>query len=262
MHTISRPEDWPDELVTLANSGGEDFGPLARPLDKVFAGVCAYCERTTRDDDADLTTRFFFCDHFRPRHLLCHHDPTVGYCADSPPPHSADCLIYDWTNLVYTCRSCADAKGGQWPRPGDSADGYINPAGPRDAADAPEEVFVYDIGSGKILAHDNVSGVAHNNAERTINDLALNDKCGPRHQNTRYSAKGRRVNLAERRQTWVEGLRHIINNIPDSEQDMLRFVIDEHIHPSCRFSSICRQFIQESGYDKYLMPANQSAAQS
>lgn len=256
MHTVNRPEDAPDELATLANSGGDDFGPLAHPLDGAFEGVCAYCERTTRDDDSDLITRFFFCDHFRPRHLLCHHDSAVGQCVDCPPPHSADCLIYEWSNLVYTCQSCADAKGGQWPRPGDSADGYINPIGALNATDVPEYVFAYSINTGRILVSDSVSGVARNNAQRTIDDLALNAPCGPRHQNTRYAAKGRRVDLAERRQTWVEGLRHILNNIPNSDEDALRFVIGEHIHPSCRFSSICLQFIQESGYGGYLVPTN------
>ena len=262
MHTINRPVAAPEELINLANSGGEDFGPLARPLDEVFAGVCAYCERTTGDDDPDLNTRFFTCDHFEPRHLLCHHDPAVGQCVDRPPPHSADCPIYEWANLVYACQSCADAKGGQWPQTGDSADGYINPTDAPNAADVPERVFAYSINTGRIFVRDSVGGVERNNAQRTIDDLALNDPCGPRHQNTRYAAKGRRVGLAERRQTWVEGLRHILSNIPNSQQDALRFVINEHIHPSCRFSSICRQFIQESGYGQYLMPTNQSAAQS
>lgn len=252
MHTVNRPADVPAKLVNLANSGGEDFGPLARPLDEVFAGVCAYCERTTDDDDADLITSFFFCDHFQPRHLLCHHDPSVGQCADRPPPHSGDCLIYDWANLVYTCGSCADAKGGQWPRPGDSADGYINPAGARDAADAPEEVFVYDISGGRILVHDNISGVVRNNAQRTIDDLALNEPRGPRHQGTPYAAKDRRINLAELRGQWAKRLQEILDTIESAGPEALRYVINEHINPSCRFSSICLQLVRESKYTIYI----------
>ncbi len=257
MHTINRPADVPAELVNLANSGGEDFGPLARPLDEVFAGVCAYCERTTDDDDADLKTGLFTCDHFKPRHLVCHHDPAIGQCAGVSPLHSANCPIYDWDNLVYACRSCADAKGGQWPRPGDSADGYINPAGARDAADAPEEVFVYDISGGRILVHDNISGVVRNNAQRTIDDLALNEpRRSPRHPGTRYAAKERWIDLAELRGQWVKRLREALDAIASGEPDALGYVIGEHIHPSCRFSSICRQFIQESGYGRYLVPTN------
>ena len=256
MRTVERPTIEPTDLRELKQGGGEDFGPLAHSLDVVFAGVCAYCERTTDDEDADLTTRFFFCDHFRPRHLLCHHDPSVGQCTDRPPPHSADCPIYDWANLVYTCGSCADAKGGQWPRPGDSADGYINPAGARDAADAPEEVFAYDVSSGRILARDNVNGVVRNNAQRTIGDLALNEPRGPRHQGTPYAAKDRRINLAELRGQWVKRLQEVLDAIASRSPDALGYVIGEHIHPSCRFSSICRQFVQESGYGRYLVPTN------
>ena len=255
MHTVNRPVEVPPELVNLANGGGEDFGPLARPLDTVFAGVCAYCERRAEDDDADLNTRFFTCDHFQPRHMLCH--AKDQQCDADAPPHAPDCPIYDWDNLVYACRSCADAKGGQWPRPGESADGYINPAGNADAADAPESVFVYEINTGRILVRDGISGVERNNAQRTIDDLALNYKCGPRHQNTDYQSKGRQVNLAGNRQTWVEGLRHILNSIPASHEEALRYVIGEHIHPGCRFSSICRQFVQDDAdYRRYLAPAS------
>ena len=260
MHTVSRPAEPPLELVNLARSGGEDFGPLARPLDSAFTGVCGYCERRTGDGDADLNTRFFTCDHFVPRHLICHHE--IGQCADNPPPHASDCPIYDWDNLMYACRSCADAKGGQWPRPGESADSYIGPTSSPNATDAPEHVFAYDISSGRILVRDGISRSARNNAQRTIDDLALNDRCGPRHQNTRYASKGRRVDLAERRQTWVEGLRHTLNSISKSERDLLRYVVSEYIYPGQRFSSICRQYIQESEYREHFTPPSQSAAQS
>ena len=252
MHTVNRPADVPAELVNLANSGGADFGPLARPLHEVFAGVCAYCERTTGDDDSDLNTRFFTCDHFEPRHLLCHHDPAVGQCSDNPPPHSADCLIYDWANLVYACRSCADAKGGQWPRLGDSANGYIDPSCDPAASDAPNAVFIYDTNSGRIFARDGLSEITRNNAQRTIDDLALNERRGPRHQGTRYAAKDRRINLAELRGQWVKRLQETLDRIGSAGPDVVGYVIGEHINPSCRFSSICLQFVQESKHSIYI----------
>lgn len=257
MHAVHRPAEVPPELVNLANGGSEDFGPLARLLDAVFAGVCAYCERTTRDDDADLITRFFTCDHFKPRHLLCHHDPDVGQCGNGPPPHTPDCPIYDWDNLLYACRSCADAKGGQWPRPGDSADGYINPVAAPDAADAPSAVFSYDTNSGIITVQDGATGVIGNNARRTIDDLALNTPRGPRHPGTRYAAQARRINLAELRSQWIKRLRESLDSIAVIEPGALGFVISEYIHPSCRFSSICRQFVQDDAeYCRYLAPAS------
>lgn len=257
MRTVNRPADVPPELVNLANGGGEDFGPLARPLDAVFSGVCAYCERNAKDDDDDLNTRFFTCDHFKPRHLLCHRDPDVGECADRPPPHTADCPIYDWDNLVYACRSCADAKGGQWPRLGESADGYIDPTGNSHAADTVESVFVYDIGNGRVLVRNGTSGAVRNNAQRMIDDLALNDPRGPRNQGTPYAAKARRINLAELRRQWVKRLCETLDSISDNERDVLWYLVGEFIAPGQRFSSICRQFVQESEYCKYLTPASQ-----
>ncbi len=260
MHSVSRPAEPPPELVNLANSGRADFGPLASPLDAVFAGVCAYCERGIRDDDADLSTRFFTCDHFLPRHLVCHHE--VGQCAGNPPPHSNSCPIYDWGNLMYACHSCADTKGGQWPRPGESADGYINPTGNPHSDDSPEAVFTYDIGAGAIMVHGSVIGTARNNAQRTIDDLALNTPRGPRNPGTRYAARDRRINLAERRSQWVKRFRESLDSLPALEPAILRSVIDAFIHPSGRFSSICRQYIQESEYREHFTPPSQSAAQS
>ena len=262
MHTVNRPVEPPPELVNLADRGGEDFGPLAKSLDEAFAGVCAYCERATRDDDPDLNTAFFTCDHFKPRHQICHHDPEVGQCGDNPPPHSAHCQIYDWDNLVYACQSCADAKGGQWPRPGDSVDSYINPIGDADATDAPNVVFVYDTDSGRIRPRNGVSSAARYKAERTIGDLALNDPRRALHQGTRYAAKARRINLAELRSQRVKRLRATLDALAAIDQGALSFVIGEYIHISSRFSSICRQFIQESEYRAYLNPPAQPVAQS
>lgn len=262
MHTVNRPAEPPPGLVNLADNGGEDFGPLARSLDEAFAGVCAYCERATGDDDPDLNTAFFTCDHFKPRHQLCHHDPAVGQCDANSPPHSPYCPIYDWDNLVYACRSCADAKGGQWPRPGDSIDSYINPTGNADAVDAPNAVFVYDTDSGCIMPREGISRNVHDKAWRTIHDLELNKPRKALHQGTRYAAKARRINLAELRAQRVKRLRTTLDALAAIDQGALSFVIGEYIHISSRFSSICRQFIQESEYCIYLTPPAQAAAQS
>ena len=256
MHTVNRPAEAPPELAGVVGDGSGDFGPLARPLHNAFDGVCAYCERTTNDEDPDLNTRFFTCDHFKPRHLLCHRDQDVGQCADSPPPHTPDCPIYDWDNLVYACRSCADAKGGQWPRPGESADGYINPVAKPDAGDAPDAVFTYDINSGAITVSDGMTVAIGNNARRTIDDLALNRSRGPRNQHTPYSAKARRINLAELRSQWIKRLSESLDMIATIEPGALPDVIGDHIKPGCRFSSICRQFVLESEYHQYLPPAS------
>ena len=146
--------------------------------------------------------------------------------------------------------------------PGDSAQCYINPTGTSDGGFAPISVFDYDIDGGRILVRDDVRGLARNNAQRTIDDLALNDPRGPRHQGTRYAAKERRINLSELRRQRVKRLQETLEAIASAGPDVLGYVIGEHIHPSCRFSSICRQFVQESKYSIYINAGSQSAAQS
>jgi len=259
MCAVKRPANAPVELVSLADSGGGNFGSSARALDTVFDGVCAYCERKAGTAES---SGYHTCDHFKPRHLLCHRSPDVGQCAYNPPPHALDCPIYNWDNLVYACRSCADAKGGQWPRSGESANSYINPASDPGASDAPNSVFVYDIDSGEIMVRDSATDIIRNNAQRTIDDLALNKGRGPRNLGSPYAAKERQVNLAELRRQWVKRFRESLDAIYVCKPDALPYVIDAYIHPSCRFSSICRQFILESAYRKYLLPAGQQPAQS
>lgn len=262
MHTVNRPAGRPPELVNLANRGGEDFGPLAKSLDEAFAGVCAYCERRPGDGDPDLHTRYFTCDHFKPRHQLCHHDLEVGQCADNSPPHSPCCPIYDWDNLVYACWDCAGAKGGQWPNPNDSTDSYINPTSDADATDAPDAVFVYDTESGRILPREGISRNVRFKVERTILDLAMNDPRKALYQHERYATKARRTNLAELRAQWVKRLRATLDALAANDQEVLSFVIGEYVHTNSRFSSICRQFVQESEYRIYLTPPAPAAAQS
>ena len=252
MRSVQRPVTEPAELIALRNSGTEDFGPMAQPLHSVFSGACAYCERITTDDDDDLRTKFFTCDHFVPRHLLCHRDPTIGQCTDAPPPHSRDCEIYDWNNLMYACWSCAESKGGQWPRPGDSADGYIDPCC-LDDSEKPHSVFRYDTENGRLIVRDDITGVVRNNAQRMIDDLALNHpRRGPKNHRTRYSAKARRIDLAELRAQRVRGLQRVLDALVDVDPEALGEAVKNYTKPGARFSSICAQFIRQSEYSVYL----------
>lgn len=262
MRTADRPAGKPEALVSLSESGGGDFKPLAEPLHTAFHGACTYCERRTNDGDVEPPTKFFTCDHFKPRHLLCHRDPSVGACSNDPSRHSSNCLIYDWDNLVYACRSCADVKGGQWPRHGESAIAYISPNCDPDDTASPDSVFSFDLSNGRIIVHPKVNGITRNNAQRTIDDLALNDRRGPRNERTKYASKERKENLAELRSQWVKRLRETIQEIAKNEPRALPFVINECTQPGSRFSSICRQYIQESEYRIYLTPPAQPAAQS
>ena len=267
MHTVERPEIEPEELTQLRRQGGENFGVLNATLDQVFSGVCAYCERqplwrATEDglgiqdsDLPDVVGVLFTCDHFRPRRLLCNQDPTVGVCADNPPPHAPECPIYDWDNLVYACPPCNDAKGGQWPEPSpidnQGADSYINPCAEFSDSDVPRAVFTYDTGSGRIRVRDGVTGTARSNAIRTIEDLALNE---PREtiETTQYRAGERRANLADLRRLRVEGLQALLDLSFAQAPFLIPAIIRGFIAPGARFSSIARQFVEESRYRRYL----------
>ncbi len=263
MHNIPRNASEPTELKTLRQSGDADFGPLDAPLDAMFAGVCGYCERkplwrSQQDgvgtNDTDLPDReglLFTCDHLRPRRLLCNPNAPVGQCTANLPPHRSNCAIYDWHNLVYACQPCNAVKGGQWPTDGDKAHSYINPCEHSDNPSAPDRVFEYDLDSGRLTVRGNVSGVPRANAVQTIRDLALNDPRG-RIETTDYSAGERRISLAELRLRWVSDLRKTLDIIVEVAPSTLTDVIRGFVSPDARFSSIARQFVEESRYRRYL----------
>ena len=263
MHSVSRPAAEPPELTTLRRSGGEDFGPLDAPLDEVFNGICAYCERKplwrSRQDgagalDTDLPDReglLFTCDHLKPRRVLCNSHPSVGQCLSNAPPHAPDCTIYDWPNLVYACQSCNAVKGGQWPADADEADAYIDPGIQAGDLAAPHRVFQYDLDNGRVEVHVGTTGVARANAIRTIEDLALNDPRG-RIETSNYSAEARRISLADLRQRWVRDLKRTLDFIVEVAPSTLADIVRESVAPDARFSSIARQFVAESMYRRYL----------
>ena len=109
-------------------------------LKRVFAGLCAYCEETTKGE----------VDHFRPKSRF---------------PD----LVYSWTNWVFACSGCNDAKINSWPN-----GGYVNPCA-TSLPDRPERHFAFDTQTGFILPNSSLSPDRREKAQRTIDDLGLND---------------------------------------------------------------------------------------
>ena len=264
MHTVRRPASEPVELAALRRSGDENFGSLNRSLDNIFGGVCAYCERLPlwrmdqeglgiEDTDLpDVPGQLFTCDHLKPRRLLCNDsDPDVGQCQPTTPPHTLDCTIYGWDNLVYVCPACAGVKGGLWPRDGDNAVSYVDPCADPGSECSPDTVFAYELDTGRIVVRAVVTGSDRTNALQTIADLALNFPREPI-ETRQYHAGARRVSLADLRRQWVRRLVSALEQFSNEGTDILRFLVAEFTHTSSRFSSICRQFIQESQYSHYL----------
>ena len=263
MRTVERPNTEPPQLTHLRQQGGENFGVLDSILDQVFGGVCVYCERQllwrapgdglgTQDTDLpDDPGLLFTCDHFRPRRLLCSREPQVGQCMDDPPPHTPVCSIYDWNNLVYACQACNGVKGGQWPDDGDEADSYINPCAEPGSGDAPRSVFEYDLDNGEIKVRTGVTEVAKANAEQTIKDLSLNYN---RNQESAIARNAgmRRVDLAILRHQWATVLEQSLDRLASIMPDLLPALVAGVVSPNARFSSICRQLIEQSEYRRYL----------
>ena len=245
MHTVERPGNEPSELTRLRQERSQDFGSLSHPLDRVFGGVCAYCEREplwrAPEDglgaqDSDLTDEegvLFSCDHFRPRHLF---------------PD----LIYDWNNLVYACQACNGVKGGQWPGDTDAADSYLDPcAEPLSGVD-PNSVFEYSLDTGEIEVRAGVTGVTRANAQQTIDDLALN-RFTTQSEAVLRDTKVRRVHLPTYRQQRAKRVAETLENVAAITPHLLPVVVSSVISPRARFSSICRQQVEQAGYGHYLI---------
>ena len=109
-------------------------------LERVFFGICAYCEGYTRGE----------VDHFRPK---------------SKFPH----LVYSWANWLFACHDCNRAKSDSWP-----ATGFVNPCATSES-DRPEHFFTFDTQTGLIKPHESLSSQRREMAAETIRALKLND---------------------------------------------------------------------------------------
>ena len=109
-------------------------------LDAAFSGLCAYCENETGGQ----------IDHFRPKSRW----PELVYC---------------WSNWLFACPECNHGKRDKWP-----ICGYVNPCAGT-ATDFPEIYFDFNFETGEILAENNLSPARYERAQKTIDDLGLND---------------------------------------------------------------------------------------
>ena len=109
-------------------------------LERVFFGVCAYCEEFTHGE----------VDHFYPKSRF-------------------PALVYSWSNWLFACRDCNRAKSDIWP-----AAGFVDPCA-TSASDRPERYFTFDTQTGFIRPHESLSSHRREMAEETIRVLGLND---------------------------------------------------------------------------------------
>ena len=110
-------------------------------MERVFYGLCAYCEEICKGE----------VDHFRPKSRF---------------PE----LVYDWSNWLFACHDCNQAKDATWP-----AGGYVDPCAHSESSH-PEHYFEFDVLTAEILPQEGLSQGCRNRAKKTIIDLRLNGR--------------------------------------------------------------------------------------
>lgn len=149
---------------------GSDRARIRDALVQDFGTVCAYCEQPCQSPTQYEEPNEESIDHFRPRKRF--------------PKR-----WLDWLNLVYACRRCNQAKGGNWPGFDDDfinrilaaedtrylpVSEYVNPNavdGQRPAG----EFFAFDVETGEVLPSAQLCREEWSMARRTIRDIDLND---------------------------------------------------------------------------------------
>lgn len=161
-------------------------------LMRAFHGLCAYCEQT---DPGEV-------DHFRPK---------------SQFPNE----VYVWSNWLFSCHPCNQAKREKWPD-----EGYVDPCAV-DNKDRPEHYFDFSTQRGRIIARATLSCKEKFKARRMIKDLKLNEW---------YQVK-------ERKQ-WIQAL----NLLPDTLHPRLLLEVQNLAKRSDPLSSLTRAWLIERGY--------------
>ena len=171
-----------------------EYGPFMADFSEKVGYLCGYCERYCQWEGDPLAEDRNTVDHFRPKG-----NPRYLH------------LTFEWDNLVYACRRCNWAKGGQFPGITDDpwfvlgltdkdlgstvearasrvyahpsmTEGYFNPRNQEDWVAGEETPFAFDE-RGFILPNGNLDDDQKwSKALRTIVDLNLNpipDKDNP-----------------------------------------------------------------------------------
>ena len=202
MHSVQRsPEpDFIAGIRTICSQwedlNGADRSRIRDELVRDFGMICAYCEQPCQQPTAtNKEPNEESVDHFRPRNRF------------------PDQWL-DWLNMMYACRRCNQAKGGNWPGFDDgsinqllvagdsrytSVSEYVNPnavGGQKPARD----FFEYDAKTGEIAPSEKLDEMEWSIARRTIRDVDLNDSgLGENDPNHLWNLRVRQRRLLARR---------------------------------------------------------------
>ena len=161
-----------------------------------FRGLCGYCEEIARGE----------VDHFRPKSQF----PELVYC---------------WSNWLFACHDCNQAKSNTWP-----TGGYVDPCATT-TRPQPECYFDFDTLTGLVLPHASLNSHRRNKAQRTINALRLND-----------------LHHLKRRVEWLKLLAAALPVAPTGLTSESKRMIAEYASRGSRLSSIVRTWLFERGF--------------
>ena len=165
-------------------------------LGQPFRLQCGYCESTCRGQ----------VDHFRPKSTF---------------PE----LVYEWSNWIFACSDCNQAKGDKWPE-----EGYVDPCAASESC-RPGNHFTFDTETGEIIPLDDLDQSRREKAMTMIDDLNLN---GEQHM--------------KRRGRLLKALAAIMPDDPRDETPVIgrwRRIISSRDSDS---SSLVRTWLAERGY--------------
>ena len=161
-----------------------------------FDGLCGYCECTCKGE----------VDHFRPKSRF---------------PES----VYEWSNWIFACHDCNQAKGDKWP-----IGGYVDPCSVSESS-RPETYFTFDTKTGEALPMKDLDESRFDKAQRMIDDLRLNG---------RHHLKERLV--------WIWMVSCAIPDDPSEDTPDAELVRHELASRTTPWSSITRAWLVERGY--------------
>ena len=165
-------------------------------LGQRFHLKCGYCESISRGQ----------VDHFRPKSVF-------------------PALVYEWSNWIFSCGDCNQAKSDKWPE-----EGYVDPCSASGSC-RPESYFTFNTKTGEIRPLDDLEQARYEKAVKTIDDLNLN---GEQHM--------------KRRGRLLEALAAIMPDDPGDETATIgrwRRIISSRQSDS---SSLARAWFAERGY--------------
>ena len=161
-----------------------------------FSSLCAYCEEGTKGE----------VDHFRPKSRF---------------PR----LVYSWSNWLLACHECNHAKLNKWP-----VGGYVD-ACSNSGPGAPESYFNFDTQTGFISPKRTLNRYHRLKAQRTIDDLGLND-----------------FHHWKNRVEWLELFTGAMPAGPEALTNRTRAILVHFASRGTQLSSVVRTWLSEWGY--------------